>query len=531
MATRTQDEGYATQEDRSTSSGTIEAVGQCWLLAVVLFACGRVGFDYGSSSGGDGGARDADDANAPVPDAAAVQRFAYLKASNTEPFDQFGYVIALSADGQTLAVGAPIEDGPANSVAQSGSVYVFARSGATWVQQAYVRPAVTDVDDQFGISLALSADGSTLAVGADGEDSNAITVNGNAADNSTNAAGAAYVFVRSGTTWSQQAYVKAGNSDALDQFGFAIALSDAGDVLAVGAHTEDSIAAVVDGNAADNTSVDSGAVYTFTRTGTVWSPQSYLKASNNDLDDRFGSTVALSGDGTTLVVGSPNEDSGTMTIGGNQSDDTVSEAGAAYVFVRAGATWAQQEYIKPSTLDFGDFFSRALSISTDGNTLAVASPGDDSVAPNSGAVFIFVRAGVTWTQLQRLKAANAGDNDQFGVAVALAGNGSVVMIGAPYEDSNASGLGGNQTNDLRMNSGAVFGFARSGGIWSQESYAKPSAPTSGDELGNAVAISSDGTTRALAAHYEDSAATTINGDAFDDSAQDSGAVELYYFGQ
>ncbi|EHL21181.1 Integrin alpha beta-propellor repeat-containing protein [Acidovorax sp. NO-1] len=151
----------------------------------------------------------------------------YFKASNTGAGDLFGYSVALSGDGTTLAVGAYREDSNAtgangdqgdNSAVDAGAVYVFTRVGSTWSQQGYVKASNTDANDFFGTSLALSGDGNTLAVGATGEDSNATGINGDPVDNSATLAGAVYVFTRSGSTWSQQAYVKASNTGAEDRF-------------------------------------------------------------------------------------------------------------------------------------------------------------------------------------------------------------------------------------------------------------------------------------------------------------------------
>ena len=231
--------------------------------------------------------------DAPDAPAGLLAQRAYLKASRTGANDRFGMAVALSADGTTLAVGAPFED---TSETDSGAVYVFVRAGATWTQEAYLKASSPDADDQFGVRVALSADGSTLAVAAQFEDSAAAGVGGNQADNAATDSGAAYVFARADATWTQQAYVKASSTDADDQFGASVALSADGSTLAVGAVLEDSAATGVDGDDADNSAGNSGAVYVFARTGTgaTWTPQAYVKASNTDSYDQFGASVALS---------------------------------------------------------------------------------------------------------------------------------------------------------------------------------------------------------------------------------------------
>jgi hypothetical protein len=160
-------------------------------------------------------------------------------------------------------------------------------------------------DPLVGVTLAMSADGNTLAVSSPHEDSAATGVNGNQRDESAWDAGAVYVFVRAGGRWTQQAYVKASNTQTSDRFGSAVALSGDGNTLAVAASLEDSGARGVNGNQADNAAESAGAVYVFRRTGAAWTQQAYVKASNADAGDQFGWSVALSHDGSTLAVGGP----------------------------------------------------------------------------------------------------------------------------------------------------------------------------------------------------------------------------------
>jgi trimeric autotransporter adhesin len=251
-----------------------------------------------------------------------------------------GTSVALSADGSTLAVGAYEEGSLAtgidgnqadNSAGSAGAIYVYMRSGTMWSQQAYVKASNTGAGDHFGASVALSADGSTLAVGAYEEDSVAIGIGGNQADDSAENAGAVYVYTRSGTTWSQQAYVKATNTGADDEFGRSVALSADGATLAVGADGEASVATGIRGNQTDNSARGAGAVYVYMRSDTTWSQQAYVKAFNTGKGDEFGRSVALSADGAALVVGAWREDSAAVGIGGNQTDNSES-AGVVYVY-------------------------------------------------------------------------------------------------------------------------------------------------------------------------------------------------------
>jgi len=259
-------------------------------------------------------------------------------------------------------------------------------------QQAYIKSSNTGTNDYFGMSVALYGD--TLAVGAYGEASNATGINGNQADNSASGSGAVYVFTRTGTTWTQQAYIKASNTDASDKFGYSVALY--GDTLAVGAPGEASSDSGINAYEGDNSAPYSGAVYVFTRTGTTWTKQAYIKSSNTGTSDFFGYSVALYGD--TLAVGAFDEASNATGINGNQADNSAPTSGAVYVFTRTGAIWLQQAYIKASNTDANDEFGYSVALS--GDTLAVGAPREassatgingnqaDNSASGSGAVYV-----------------------------------------------------------------------------------------------------------------------------------------------
>ncbi|HWN95924.1 MAG TPA: FG-GAP repeat protein, partial [Methylomirabilota bacterium] len=177
------------------------------------------------------------------------------------------------------------------------TTFALSSSGAIPSQQAYIKAANTGAEDRFGRSVAISGD--TMVVGAFREDSSAVGVNGDGNDNSSTNFGAAYVFVRTGTNWIQQAYLKASNAGSNDLFGWSVAIS--GDTVVVGADFESSNATGVNGDQSDNSASGAGAAYVFVRDGTNWSQQAYLKASNTGAGDIFGFSVAISGE--TIVIG------------------------------------------------------------------------------------------------------------------------------------------------------------------------------------------------------------------------------------
>lgn len=271
----------------------------------------------------------------------ALQAIGYFKASNAALGDQFGFSLAFSADGNTLAVGTEQEDSAAtgingneadNSMNGSGAVYVFTRSGSGWSQQAYVKASNTGAGDSFGRTVALSADGNTLVVGAPREISTATGINGDQADNTGDRNGAAYVFTRAGTTWTQEAYLKASNTGTGDYFGWQVGLSADGNTLAVSADAESSDATGIDGDQTNNTASNAGAVYVFKRASSAWSQQAYVKALNTGANDQFGSSVALSPDGESLVVGALNEASNATGVNGDSSNNGAGSAGAVYLY-------------------------------------------------------------------------------------------------------------------------------------------------------------------------------------------------------
>lgn len=325
---------------------------------------------------------------------------AFFKASNTDPDDRFGFSVAVS--GNTVVVGAVREDtsnpgvinapndATGNNVGiNTGAAYVFVRNGGTWTQQAFLKPHNPDNEDGFGWAVAISGD--TIVVGARNESSSGTGID-STPDNTANQAGAAYVFVRSGTAWSQQAYLKPHNTDSGDWFGVSVAL--AGDTAVVGADAESGSAIGVD-QPADNTAALAGAAYVFVRSGTTWTQQAYLKAHNTEANDRFGVSVAISGN--TIAVGASGE-SGSGTGVNSESNNDASTSGAVYTFVRNGFVWSHQAYLKAHNTGDGDGFGSSVAIS--GSTIVVGATGEDSSSVgvnqgnndftlDSGAAYIF----------------------------------------------------------------------------------------------------------------------------------------------
>ena len=470
------DEAYV----KASNTGESDFFGQSVALSSDgrTLAVGAYGEDSGST--GIGG----DQTNSGAVDSGSVYVFrradagwiqeAYIKASNTERQDRFGWRVALSGDGARLAVAADREwsaatgvDGDQlnNAASASGAVYVFERTGSTWAQDAYLKASNTGEGDRFGWSLAISSDGGTLAVAADREDSDSTGVDSDQTNNRTMDSGAVYVFRRAGGTWSQEAYLKASNTDAYSLFGWSVALSSDGSILAASADREDSAATGVDGDDTNRDAPNSGAVYVFRRRGRNWSQDAYLKASNTEADDRFGFRVALSSDGATLVASAPFEDSAATGVGGDQSSNAEVDSGAVYVFRRTG-DWAQEEYLKASNTSARDMFGTSAALSLDGMTIAVGAREEDSAstglgdesnddAVDAGALYLFRRRSA-WAQDAYIKSSNTGAEDGFGWSVAVSSSGATLATSAPFEDSMATGLDGDEASDSVGQSGAVY---------------------------------------------------------------------------
>ena len=463
-----------------------------------------------------------------------VLQEAYVKSSNTKKVGSFGGSVALWGD--TLAVGEighAGTDGAGGSVTWAGAVYIFVREDGSWKQQALLTAPFPGESYEFGTSVSLLGD--TLAVGSPDDSSAAVGVNGDQESTKAPESGAVHVFVRDGTSWSHQAYLKASNTGHDDEFGPSVSLS--GDRLAVGAPYEDSAAVgVQEGAPADSNDAlaGSGAVYVFVRDGDAWSQEAYVKASNPGSGDNFGWSVSLSGD--SLAVGAMGESSSAVGVDGDQGNDDAVSSGAVYVFVRKWGSWSQQAYLKASNPDVSDRFGYSVSLS--GDTLAVGARmesgaskgvgGDqlDNWSKGSGAVYVFARAGVEWSQEAYIKASNPTSQALFGTSVSL--YGETLAVGASGNHSTTTGVNGGEGAGKSWDSGATYLFARSGGTWTQHAFIKASNTGENDAFGESVAIWGD--LLVVGAPGEASSAVGINGDQTNDDMVLAGAVYPFSLG-
>ena len=457
---------------------------------------------------------------------------AYVKPAPNAGGAQHGSALAISGD--TMVVGAP---------GGSGAAFVYVRSGLTWTQQAQLTAGNAESGDLFGAAVAI--DGDTIVVGAPGEDTYANTIATTAPgtfNNFSADSGAAYIFVRSGTSWTLQAFAKASNEEGGDLYGTGVAIS--GDTVVIGAPAEESNVTGASTSASTNNSqTGAGAAYVLKRSGTTWTQSAYLKQAVARANSKFGQSVAIDGD--TIGVGAPGDANASTTIvngTGGATGGGATSAGAAYVFRFVSNAWAQEAFVKAPNADANDLFGTGVAIS--GGTLVVGAPGESSAqrtitngstapatngATNAGAAYVFQRAGVTWSSQSYLKAANADGGDKFGTSVAI--DGDLILSGAPGEASsqNVPGqLAQTSPSNAAAGAGAAYLFRRAGNAWSELAYLKAANAGAGDAFGGAVGLKGE-TLSVGAANEASSQAFITNGQtaSTDDGAAQAGAAYVF----
>lgn len=429
-------------------------------------------------------------------------------------------------------VGASSEEGSSTTVngsddngkSVSGAAYVFRLVNGEWVFEAYLKAGNSGIDDEFGYSVAV--DGDLIVVGARNEKGSSGGVNG--ADNDAlDKSGAAYVFARSGGVWSQQAYLKAASPGENDLFGFSVGVS--GERVIVSAYFEDGASAGVN-QAVNEGATNSGAAFVFRRViGTDWEQEAYLRASNPGSADNFGFSVSIDGD--LAVVGAFGERSNDGGVNGDETNNGLSNAGAAYVFTRESGSWVQAAYLKAS--EPGDLDQFGCSVSISGETVIVGAWNEDGAATvidgpideaatDAGAAYFFTRGDSGWEQQAYLKAPNADPGDFFGRSVAI--DGDFAVVAADFEQGGTSLVDG-PDDDTVTQAGAVYVFRRNGDTWSNQAYLKSSSPGVGNRFGFSLALA-DGLVL-VGEPFENSNTTGVNPVQTSTGASVSGAVHVF----
>jgi len=401
---------------------------------------------------------------------------AKLFASDATTEVGFGVSVAISGDTalvSSIGVG-PMSGAEGQPSIDLGSVYVFVRTGTVWTEQAKLTASDAVEGARFGSSIAIF--GNTALIGAWGDD-----------DGGTDS-GSAYLFRRTGTTWTEQAKLTATDAAQGDRFGSSVAIS--GDIALIAADS--------------NIDARSGSVYVFTRPGIgflttdplggrTWSEETKLTASDAAAGDRFGSSVAIS--------------ENTALIGAEGNDDAGADSGSAYVFRRTGTTWTQLDKLTASDADAaaGDRFGSSVAIS--GDTALIGAPS----GPQPGTAYVFtgdvgpMGGSTSWTQRAKLTASDAAPSARFGLSVAISGNTAVV--GAWFGDAASN------------SPGSAHVFTRVGSSWTEQTKLTASFAAGAEgvgfseRFGSSVAISGD---------------TAIIGSGLDDDvAFNSGAAYVF----
>jgi Concanavalin A-like lectin/glucanases superfamily/FG-GAP repeat len=376
-----------------------------------------------------------------APEVAAIHGAGIAGKCSFVPVEQAKFVTAgnsansrlgqsVGVSGTTVVAGAPFASGASQF---AGSAYVYTTTnGITWSQQAVLIASDPAPVDFVGWSVDISGD--TAVLGSYGNNAGGVD------------SGAAYVFTRSGTSWTQQAKLVASDASAADGFGYTVGIS--GDTIVVGAPLE------------DDSGGDAGAVYVFTRSGTSWTQQAKLTASDAGVLDNFGTSVAIDLD--SVVAGSP----------GN-GDGADEQRGAAYVYTRAATVWTEQAKLVASDGVTGDIFGNSVAIDLD--SVAVGAPLDDDTAINSGSGYVFVRNAGSWSQQAKVVASDPESGDRFGFSIGI--DGTRAVVGADRE-----GIAGSQA-------GAAYVFDRVGSVWAETTKLLASDSAVGDQFGYSVDIS------------------------------------------
>lgn len=348
----------------------------------------------------------------------------FIGTGYTGSTPNFGRSIAISYDGYTAVVGGHIDN------SQAGAVWIYTRSGNTWTQQGNkLTPSdATGTTSRFGNSVGISADGNTIIVGANQDNSNI---------------GAAWIFTRSGSTWSQQGNKLVGTSNSGTSYqGTTVGISADGNTAFSAGSGDNSFA---------------GAVWFFVRSGSTWSQQGNKFSGGSS--SSMGNSGAISADGNTVVIGA-------YTGSGND--------GRAYAFVRSGTTWSQQ-----AVFGGGGFFGTSMALSADGNTAAFGGP---DVNNYNGYTWVWKRTGTSWSQQAQLapSASSINGSANTGRAMALGADGNTLIVGGPYDSAQI---------------GAAWVFTRSGTTWTQRGRKLTGIGGSGSIISQAgaLAISGDGT--------------------------------------
>jgi hypothetical protein len=393
---------------------------------------------------------------------------ARLTASDGSPGDMFSYSVSLSGAGDRALVGAPLDDNRRG--ADAGSAYLFVRSGTRWTLEVRLDAGDGATNDRFGTSVSLSATGDHALIGAPLADTGRGGTD----------AGAAYVFGRSGSGWTQEAKLEADDGVGADEFGQSVSLSAMADRAIVGAPRDDTLRGL-----------RAGSAYVFARTGTTWSREAKLVAGDGTAGATFGSSVSLSSSGDRVLIGAPR--------------DGLVEQGSAYVFVRVDTSWGNEAKLLASDGANYDRFGSHVSLSNAGDRALIGTPDDDtSRGMDAGSAYVFLRSGTTWAREAKLEVSDGAAHQRVGCSVAFSGTADLALVGTCGTDPNAA-----------------YVFARSGLLWAPAIRLRASDRAGAGVFGRSVSLSAAGDHALVGAFSPDAAYVFVIGKANGDSCRAS----------
>lgn len=371
----------------------------------------------------------------------------------------FSVGIVLTGDGSRMAMGAHQLD--VSGLANVGKVYVYRREGLNWILEAGLLPGVIQTTDVFGLAMCFDEGGTRLAVGCTGQD-----------DATGPQRGAVYVFSRSGTVWGHEAMLLSPSSTGGNaQMGRGLAITRDGTRIVTGALWESTGSLLYHGRG-----------YVFKRTGTTWTQEAIILASDKGNTDNLGLACGIDDTGTRLVISSYRADSGAFV-----------DCGKVYVFTRSGSTWTQEAILTASDIATNSFFGRSAVINPTGDRIVIGASGASSGGVTScGQVYTFTRVGTVWTQVNILTASVKGNTANFGVGVWLSPDSNLLLVGAYLED--AGGI---------ADAGAVYVYLRSGNSWIEQTILSASDKVVNMRYGVFQTASDDGSIIAVSAYPAD----------------------------
>ncbi len=462
---------------------------------------------------------------------------AWLVSEHPNQNGQFGWSVDMSDDGNKVVIGSPYvtlstidSNGQIIRHERAGVAYVFERNQGIWLLNASLQGEHIMADRQFGMSVSMDANGKTVAVGAPNEVSyNPLGL--------AERKGAVHIFAYNDVNWLETARIIPEISDVGDRFGETVAMEEQGNTIAVSAPGESSNSTDTGVNATDNSIANAGAVYIFSGSGISWSQRAFLKAQHPKAEQRFGKSLAFSGNGIALAVGFPTESSNAFGINPPSTNNELAvNSGAVYLYKLLVGQWIFETQFKASNAESEDQFGYSVALDKTGYKLVVGAPYEDSCSQginsdglnnrslNSGAAYVFEYVPRTdeWLEVDLLKGTRINAEDNFGKSVALNHAGDKLFVSAPRNTSVCQGLNGDMNSNGPDALGAVFSYRWDQNHWISDMFFKSISPSADGAFGESLAIDALGERMIISQPYSDTLGPDLT-----PSVYDSGAVAIF----